>query len=128
MKFFTELIQIYFPRTFVENYFCNNPNSTEFQIIQSTKSFPSRHAVVTMYSTLFLFWHLQNHSTKIEQKYAVILLQLSFLMITLFASLSRISDHMNFWWDVLGGFSIAGAFAWYTVRNFDLLQFNRTNY
>ncbi|XP_076647460.1 phospholipid phosphatase 1 isoform X2 [Halictus rubicundus] len=87
---------------YVGSYTCTNTAESEWFISDSSKSFPSGHSALSMYTSVFLVWYLQNrlpNQTFLLKPW----LQCMVFLWTVICSLTRISDNRHHWWDVLAG-------------------------
>ncbi|XP_076639045.1 phospholipid phosphatase 1 isoform X1 [Colletes latitarsis] len=99
---------------YVEAYTCTNTNYTNWFVSDSSKSFPSGHSALSMYTSVFIMWYLQN---RLPNRTFLIKpwLQCVVCLWTVVCSLTRISDHRHHWWDVLAGIILGFAFSVLTV-------------
>lgn len=101
---------------YVTEYECTNTNDGQWFVRDASKSFPSGHSSTAFYEAIFLIWYLQARSPRIRSKLLIPTVQSILLLLALFCSVSRITDHRHHWWDVLAGANIGILFASLTVR------------
>ncbi|KAG7301263.1 hypothetical protein JYU34_014168 [Plutella xylostella] len=89
----------------VSSYKCTSTKYSRYLQIDSSRSFPSAHASLSVYCGLFVAWYLQRRafSWRSRSVLAVPLLQVLSLVYSAVCSLSRLTDHRHHWWDVLVG-------------------------
>ncbi|XP_015180219.1 PREDICTED: lipid phosphate phosphohydrolase 1-like isoform X2 [Polistes dominula] len=90
---------------YIETYTCTNMEDSNWFIADSSKSFPSSHSSLSVYTSIFIVCYLQQRMT---DKTLLMKPWLQFLvsMWTVLCSLSRIADNRHHWWDVLAGLVI----------------------
>jgi membrane-associated phospholipid phosphatase len=96
---------------YIEEYECT---TTQFETVLKGdifKSFPSGHAAVVSYVSIFLIWYLN----KRLRNFGSTLVQIVIGVSTVYCSISRLLDRRHFWWDVLGGNLIAISTVSYAV-------------
>ncbi|CAG5130547.1 unnamed protein product, partial [Candidula unifasciata] len=94
---------------FVTQYECTNTLIEQKWVHDSTLSFPSGHASVSVYSATFTVLYLQ---MRMNVRFSYLLkpaLQACALILALYCCISRVTDHKHFSTDVIAG-SIIGAF------------------
>lgn len=100
---------------FVTDYLCENARNHIFQATQSTLSFPSGHASISVYALTYLALYLHY---RISSKKSLLLkhfLQAVCICLAASVSVSRVTDHMHFWSDVAVGIVIGASFACWIV-------------
>lgn len=102
---------------FKTDYWCENTKhaSRAFRTVQSTLSFPSGHASISVYALTYLALYL--HFRMSSQTSLLFRHFLQVVCVTLAASISvsRVTDHMHFWSDVVVGILIGVSFAVWIV-------------
>ena len=99
---------------YVKVYTCTNTAESNWFVSDSSKSFPSGHAALSMYTSIFVVWYLQNRLPN-RTFFLKPWLQCMICLWTVICSLSRIGDNRHHWWDVLAGDVIGFAFGVLTV-------------
>lgn len=95
-------------------YTCTNTEHTEWFVKDSSKSFPSGHSALSVYTSIFIVWYLQNrlpNRTLLLKPW----LQCLASMWAVTCSLTRVSDHRHHWWDVLAGILFGIMFGLFVV-------------
>ncbi|XP_043605584.1 phospholipid phosphatase 1-like isoform X1 [Bombus pyrosoma] len=110
---------------YVEKYTCTNTEHSEWFVSDSSKSFPSGHSALSMFTTTFIVWYLQRRLPD-RTFFLKPWLQCIIFLWTVICSLTRIGDNRHHWWDVLAGIILGFAFSMLTVvvpcRKFHLNQ------
>ncbi|XP_064486279.1 phospholipid phosphatase 2-like isoform X1 [Ornithodoros turicata] len=75
-------------------------------------SFPSGHACTATYSSLFVIGYLERRAVNPWTRYTLMVLWMG---LGTFVSVSRIWDHMHYWWDVVVGAAMGSVFALATL-------------
>ncbi|XP_043666459.1 phospholipid phosphatase 1-like isoform X1 [Vespula pensylvanica] len=90
---------------YIESYTCTNSIDSNWFIEDSSKSFPSAHSALSVFTSIFIASYLQERMT---DKTLLMKAWFQFLISTwtVICSLSRIADHRHHWWDVLAGLII----------------------
>ncbi|KAI4499952.1 hypothetical protein M0802_004822 [Mischocyttarus mexicanus] len=90
---------------YIEKYTCTNLDYSDWFISDSSKSFPSSHAALSVFTSIFLICYLQQ---RMVDRTLLMKPWLQFLvsMWAVLCSLSRIADNRHHWWDVLAGLVI----------------------
>ncbi|KAL5286602.1 PPAP2A.2 family protein [Megaselia abdita] len=117
-------------KPYIDNYICQNARYSDrvFKTAQSTQSFPSGHASISVYALIHIALYLHFRMSSRGSHLLKYLLQ--FVCVTLAASVSvsRITDHMHFWSDVVVGIIIGISFAvWIVFSVSDLTKTKNTN-
>ncbi|KZC13765.1 Lipid phosphate phosphohydrolase 1 [Dufourea novaeangliae] len=99
---------------YVETYTCTNTIDSFWFVSDSSKSFPSGHSALSMFTTVFLVWYLQNRLSN-RTFFLKPWLQCLICMWAVICSLTRIGDNRHHWWDVLAGDIFGLAFGILTV-------------
>nr|CAD7202107.1 unnamed protein product [Timema douglasi] len=97
---------------------CTNKNFTSWDTKDSTKSFPSGHAAISVYTALFLMWFTQRRVPYNTTYLLVPWIQCMCVVWAMLCSFSRITDNRHHWWDVLAGSILGVIVAISTVRIF----------
>lgn len=87
---------------YVNSYTCTNKVDSNWFVSDSSKSFPSSHSALSMFTTIFIAYYLQQRMTNKTLLFKP-WLQFTVCMWTVVCSLSRIGDNRHHWWDVLAG-------------------------
>lgn len=106
---------------FIHNYECTNTEYRTILVREANHSFPSGHAALSFYVSLFMVWYLHYRCKDFKNQYLLKLLYLAIVTVAVFCSVSRVVDRRHYWWDVLGGTFLGIFFTIYTVGNFYLL-------
>lgn len=85
---------------------CATPNA---DLIDARRSFPSGHASSTFYAMLFLVFYVHKFWTKRELTLLTGLFQAIFFGIAMMTAMSRVSDNMHHFTDVIAG-AVLGLF------------------
>ncbi|CAH2042047.1 unnamed protein product, partial [Iphiclides podalirius] len=102
---------------YVSSYVCTSTKYSRYLQIDSSRSFPSAHASLSIYCGLFIAWYLQRRAFSWHNRSVLIvpILQVLSLTYATVCPLSRLTDHRHHWWDVLAG-AVMGFFSvLYTV-------------
>lgn len=91
-----------------------------------SRSFPSGHASISTYTSLFLIWYLQCRLPKLKSMFLVPFLQVLLALWVSLCSVSRVTNHRHSWTDVIGGIILGAVFAVYTCHVLTN-NFNREN-
>lgn len=97
------------------DYECTNPIATEFLLFEVRRSFPSGHAMTSVYMTLFFMRYLQARFSKCPLLLAAI--HLICIAWVVLCCVSRITEHYHHVGDVIGGIILALPFLFYAVGN-----------
>ncbi|KAK7080927.1 hypothetical protein SK128_011348 [Halocaridina rubra] len=107
---------------------CTNPyNLTRGRLVDSMKSFPSGHASVSVYSSLFMIVYIKERIWKNGSLLIAVFMQLTWVGWTYLCCQSRIWDNRHHWWDILVG-AFLGAFGTLFTLNYFSNWFIRENY
>ncbi|KAG8228311.1 hypothetical protein J437_LFUL007029 [Ladona fulva] len=101
---------------YVEKYECTNQWISIWEIRDASKSFPSGHASVSVYTALFMMWFTQKRIPGRPTFLITPLLHCLWITWALVCSITRIIDHRHHWWDVLGGTLLGIAVTVFTVK------------
>lgn len=93
--------------TYIEDNICTR--KSDWKMANARLSFPSGHASLAIYTATFLILYLHERVTWKFSRLAKPCLQIILALTGIFVALSRISDYMHHWSDVLAG-SILGCF------------------
>lgn len=98
--------------TYVENFSCTSTLSHR-DMREIRLSFPSGHSSHIMFLMLYTVLYLQRNmpTSCLTTSFFKIVLQTSLLFIAWFTGLSRVSDYMHHWSDVLAGFAVGATVA-----------------
>lgn len=92
---------------------CMNPLASEYQIFDVSRSFPSGHVVVSVFSTVSLMWYLHNRISDFPLLLAFThLISILWMML---CAVTRITDNFHHVHDVIGGFLLTLPFVIYLV-------------
>ncbi|KAL0820677.1 hypothetical protein ABMA28_006508 [Loxostege sticticalis] len=102
---------------YVSSYTCTSTRYSRYLVIDSTRSFPSAHASLSIYCGLFLAWYLQRRAFSWHNRSVLVvpLIQTVCLIYAAVCSLTRVTDHRHHWWDVLVGGTMGMLSVLYTV-------------
>jgi phosphatidate phosphatase len=100
---------------YIEDFTCENSDSTAFELSEMRLSFPSGHASLSASAMVFCAMYLQARMTWRGSKLLRNFFQFLLLIVALFTGLSRISDYMHHWSDVLIGLILGTVVAVITV-------------
>ncbi|XP_018362947.1 PREDICTED: phospholipid phosphatase 1-like isoform X2 [Trachymyrmex cornetzi] len=87
---------------YVISYTCTNTEVSTWSLNDSNKSFPSGHAALSVYTSIFLVWYLQNRMPN-RTLFLKPWLQCLVSMWAVTCSITRVGDNRHHWWDVLIG-------------------------
>ncbi|XP_078046863.1 phospholipid phosphatase 1 isoform X1 [Augochlora pura] len=87
---------------YVRSYTCTNTIDSEWFVSDSSKSFPSGHSALAVFTSVFFVWYLQNRLPN-QTFFLKPWLQCFVFLWAVICSLTRISDNRHHWWDVLAG-------------------------
>lgn len=108
---------------FVTNYTCTNKdNMPIFRFMDIFKSFPSGHAALSIYMSVFLCFYINKKIVPWPTFLSTAMLQSVLLYWAGYCSVSRILDHRHHWWDVLVGLILGTVCACYSVIKFLLVS------
>lgn len=106
---------------FVTNYTCTNKdNMSILRFVDIFKSFPSGHAALSVYMSVFLCFYIHKQIVPWPTFFSTAILQSMLLYWAGYCSASRILDHRHHWWDVLVGLILGIICACYSVIKFVL--------
>lgn len=100
---------------FVPTFTCLNKDVSNYTLRDSSRSFPSGHACLSVYSALFMIWYLQIRVPKLQTIFLIPFMQTICMIWVSICSVSRITDHRHHWWDVLGGLLLGILSAFFCV-------------
>ncbi|KAF2897157.1 hypothetical protein ILUMI_09023 [Ignelater luminosus] len=104
------------PGEYVSDYKCTSTFYSNYLIIDSSRSFPSGHASISVYVSLFCAFYI--HCRLSSRQLSTVVKPFIIVMVLLWAvvcSLTRITDHRHHWWDVAVGTILGIAVAGYTI-------------
>ncbi|CRK90725.1 CLUMA_CG004418, isoform C [Clunio marinus] len=101
---------------FVADFKCTNEEVSLYSLRDSSRSFPSGHASISVYTSLFLIWYLQCRIPKLQSIFLLPFIQCLLMVWTCLCSISRITDNRHHWYDVLCGGLLGVIFAFYTCH------------
>ncbi|XP_011697711.1 PREDICTED: lipid phosphate phosphohydrolase 1-like isoform X2 [Wasmannia auropunctata] len=87
---------------YFNSYTCTNTEFSKWFINDSSKSFPSGHSALSVYTSIFLVWYLQNRLPN-RTLFLKPWLQCLLAMWAVTCSMTRVGDNRHHWWDVLAG-------------------------
>ncbi|KAG5344257.1 PLPP1 phosphatase, partial [Acromyrmex heyeri] len=87
---------------YIISYTCTNTEVSTWSINDCNKSFPSGHAALSVYTSIFLVWYLQNRMPN-RTLFLKPWLQCLTSMWAVTCSITRVGDNRHHWWDVLIG-------------------------
>lgn len=98
---------------YVTNYECTGK---DFAAIEKARSsFPSGHASCSMYGMLFLVLFFETLPARDRGSFLKPFIQSGCMILSMIVGMSRITDHMHHWYDVLAGFILGGFMAIYVA-------------
>ncbi|XP_029154884.1 phospholipid phosphatase 3-like isoform X2 [Nylanderia fulva] len=100
--------------SYISSYTCTSTEFSDWFIKDSSKSFPSGHAGISLYTSIFLVWYLQNRLPT-RTLFLKPWLQCLTAMWAVTCSMTRVGDNRHHWWDVLAGNAIGFLFGLFTV-------------
>lgn len=102
---------------YVSSFKCTSTKYMQYLRIDSSRSFPSAHASLSVYCGLFLAWYLQRRAFSWHNRSVLLvpLLQVLCIVYACVCSLTRLTDHRHHWWDVLVGAVMGVLAVLYTV-------------
>lgn len=92
-----------------------NDKDAKYFVADSSRSFPSGHTALSIFAALFCIWFLERRIQTINLWLIKPLIQVTLLTLSIFCSLSRITDNRHHWWDVLAGTFFGIGFFVYVV-------------
>ncbi|KAL7031438.1 hypothetical protein ACKWTF_007014 [Chironomus riparius] len=111
---------------FITDYECTNKNISSYSLRDVSRSFPSGHASISTYASLFMIWYLQCRLPKLKSMFLVPFLQILLALWVSLCSVSRVTNHRHHWTDVIGGIILGVVCAMYTCYVLTN-NFNREN-
>ncbi|KAG5682798.1 hypothetical protein PVAND_012126 [Polypedilum vanderplanki] len=111
---------------FITDFVCTNKTIKPYALRDSSRSFPSGHASISTYTSLFMIWYLQCRLPKLKSMFLVPFVQVLLALWVSLCSVSRVTDHRHHWTDVIGGIILGVVFAIYTCHIL-LKNFNSDN-
>lgn len=100
---------------FMQDFNCTNELASPFDLKEAKLSFPSGHASFSAYSMIFLVLYMQFRCRHKTSKLLRPILQIICILMTFYTGLSRVSDYMHHWSDVLTGFAIGTSIAVFVI-------------
>ncbi|XP_045119409.1 phospholipid phosphatase 1-like [Portunus trituberculatus] len=96
---------------------CTNPYKLRhWRLAETMKSFPSGHAAISVFSSLFIMAYTHKRLWRTIPSLVSPWLQLLWVIWTIVCCQSRVWDNKHFWWDVLAGALIGALFAFLTLH------------
>lgn len=96
---------------------CANPyNLKHWRLAETMKSFPSGHASISVFSSIFIMAYTHKRLWRCVPSLVSPWLQLMWVVWTVLCCQSRVWDNKHFWWDVLAGAGIGAVFAFLTLQ------------
>lgn len=108
-----------------QDYVCTNTETSSYMLFESSRSFPSGHVIVSVYSCFFLMWYLQTRLSKMSLTLALVHLLCSLWIVV--CSVTRITDHWHHLSDVIGGLLLSLPFVFFAVSELASLNIERLN-
>ncbi|KAK4883766.1 hypothetical protein RN001_000037 [Aquatica leii] len=104
------------PGEFVPEYKCTNTFYSNYIITDSSRSFPSGHASVSVYTSLFCAFYVQlrlssRHLRSVIKPFIIACV----LLWSVTCCFTRITDYRHHWWDVLAGLILGIGCVGYTI-------------
>ncbi|XP_037793355.1 phospholipid phosphatase 2-like [Penaeus monodon] len=104
---------------------CTNPlKQSHPRLIDSMKSFPSGHASLSVFSSIFMMVYIKQRIWGRSSRLLAPWIQLLWAVWTLYCCQSRIADNRHHWWDVLAGGILGAVSSFLTVRLFSVILFS----
>ncbi|XP_068620469.1 phospholipid phosphatase 2-like isoform X2 [Battus philenor] len=102
---------------YISSYTCTSTKYSRYLQIDSSRSFPSAHASLSIYCGLFVAWYLQRRGFSWHNRSVLVvpLLQILCIIYAAVCPLTRLTDHRHHWWDVLAGAVMGFLSVLYTV-------------
>ncbi|XP_071454706.1 phospholipid phosphatase 3-like isoform X2 [Hetaerina americana] len=101
---------------YVHSYKCTNTWDSIWEVRDASKSFPSGHASVSVYTALFMMWFIQKRIPETPSFLLIPFLHCLWFMWAMICSITRIIDHRHHWWDVVGGSILGIAVTVFTIK------------
>lgn len=103
--------------SFVEDYTCTSTRFGRYFLTDSSRSFPSGHASISVFIGLFSAYIVQTRlpTAKTGRLLKPFLISVC-LTWSVVCSLTRITDRRHHWWDVLAGMTLGALGALYTLK------------
>jgi phosphatidate phosphatase len=105
----------------VTNFTCTNPNLSNIRLKEISRSFPSGHAALAVYFSVFISWFLEQRLPKLRTKYLVPFLQAALAVYAMICCTSRITDNAHHDNDVLFGILFGIGFSTFNVSLLSLV-------
>lgn len=103
--------------SFIASFTCTNRKYSHYFITDTSRSFPSGHASVSVYVALFCAYVVQSRMPTVRTgRLFKPFLVVACLTWGIVCSLTRITDRRHHWWDVLAGSCLGGFGAFYSLR------------
>ncbi|XP_029671562.1 phospholipid phosphatase 1-like isoform X2 [Formica exsecta] len=99
---------------YISSYTCTNTEFSDWFVKDSSKSFPSGHSAISLYTSIFLVWYLQNRLPN-RTLFLKPWLQCLTSMWAVTCSMTRVGDNRHHWWDVLAGNALGFLFGLFVV-------------
>lgn len=80
---------------YIEDYTCSNAESSEYRVKDASKSFPSGHSSLAMYSMLFAALYIHQRLTWDGPKTLKPALEFTLIAMAWYTALSRVSDYKH---------------------------------
>ncbi|XP_037049001.1 putative phosphatidate phosphatase [Bradysia coprophila] len=96
------------------DYECTNPVTTELLLFEIRRSFPSGHAMASVYITVFFMRYLEARFAKFRVTLTAVHFVCSIWIVV--SSVSRITEHYHHVWDVIAGIILALPFVFYSSQ------------
>ncbi|XP_066582230.1 phospholipid phosphatase 1-like isoform X2 [Prorops nasuta] len=100
--------------SYIDKFTCTNNLDTYWFVSDASRSFPSGHSALSVYSSFFLAWYLEKRLPT-----GIVLLkpwlQCLVCLWCVTCSLTRITDKRHHWWDVLSGIVMGLTFSAFVV-------------
>lgn len=101
--------------TLVTDFTCTNPNLSPLRLKTISRSFPSGHAGLATYFSVYMIWFLQHRVPKLRVNYFVPFLQCVLFAYMILIGITRIFDNAHHPIDVLFGSLFGILFATFSV-------------
>lgn len=108
-----QTIDAYNGDRYIEQYGCTTENDPKmaWRLLQMRHSFFSGHATIAMYAAVYLIIYIQYHVVSKTCHFLKLLVQNLILSLGFWVGLTRVTDNMHHWSDVLVGYLVGAGFS-----------------